>query len=626
MANFKAKWKKMTGYARAFCILALIFLLFGLGTLGNVRTTGDSYELKKGSSVVFKLTKTETQKNIGGVYLNVGAIYNETGAQAVVRVRRSSSGTSWMSSGFGEKRIENMYFDPDLEANKNVKEENVLKDVAFNWVSLFDLDGLTYSLTSYPYYELTAQTCNLVVNEIVFLADDGTVIPAAVDKDKSGTIDEKAASAMLDCQQVPNLSQSSFFRYGKEEAYTLFSIGEIGAWSTYGQGNVYHADTVYNALGTDILGLGVAIFGMSPFGLRFFAFLASFGILTVGYLFAKKLFRKDSAGFVFAILYILSGAGFALGHFGTPLTLGIFFVLASLYEAYKFYMDGIRRPKVRDALPLLKSGIFGALAICINGAACIPVIGSVALYAVGMVRQHTAKKYHLMKCEGDEEAAAEVKAEYAYKNQIATLLFFPSLIVGALFFSLLAIIPVYYVYVKAFDVVSAPKLSLFALLWKGFEGGFVGLNAVGGVQSGFSLGYRLFSGSGDMYAVTLATVNPIAILAGAAGLVYSIVRLVMTLVKREKGKEVRAAVRPVCTCLAGLALALLSCLVKTNLPFVFLAYLFGFLFAAGKFPEGKKYTKAILIPCLVVLSLVFVFAVPYIFSVPMPSGWMDRLF
>lgn len=45
MAKIFGKWKKLSVFARAFAILALVFFLVGLGTLGSVQSTGGNFEL-----------------------------------------------------------------------------------------------------------------------------------------------------------------------------------------------------------------------------------------------------------------------------------------------------------------------------------------------------------------------------------------------------------------------------------------------------------------------------------------------------------------------------------------------------------------------------------------------------
>ena len=53
MSKLLAKWKQSSAFMRAFVILALVFFLLGMGTLGDVRSAGRGFELKEGATVVF---------------------------------------------------------------------------------------------------------------------------------------------------------------------------------------------------------------------------------------------------------------------------------------------------------------------------------------------------------------------------------------------------------------------------------------------------------------------------------------------------------------------------------------------------------------------------------------------
>ena len=109
MSKLKEKIKSFSKYTVAFVILVFVFLLVGLSTLGTVQPTGQAYELKKGSTVVFKLEKGEEQTSVKGVYFNVGTVYNEIGQTASIRMRRSTvSATTWYSSYFGEAKLDNL--------------------------------------------------------------------------------------------------------------------------------------------------------------------------------------------------------------------------------------------------------------------------------------------------------------------------------------------------------------------------------------------------------------------------------------------------------------------------------------------------------------------------------------
>lgn len=654
-------WKNATKYFRAFLILALAFLAIGLGTLGSVISTGDSFVLTakqegdaKEPSIMVHVMLPEgldASINVGNVYVkkvlvNVGAVYLSAGESVELRIGRGSKSDLIYDLTY-PMAIPSVY-------SAATEETEAVANVAYNWL-VFDVTEIAsdgWRLRSYPYYYFAVRGGSVCINEVLFVAetnslpeeeredilldtelDDASVIRRAEGESKAEALER--ASAVLDSQHLPSLTSSSFDSFSEEEAYSLMTIREMRAGGSYVTGDTYLADTVYNALGTDILALGTLIFGMSPFGLRFFPFLAAFGVLVVGYLFVRDLSKSERAGFIFAVLYALSAAFFAAGHLGTPLMLGVFFFTASVYFCHKFYAKGMKTADLKGASPVILSALFGALAICVNGVWMIPMLGVVALFAAGMVRQKKAKEYYLAKAEeapepvetAEEESVPalppkqRVEAEYRFKDRAAIASFTVVFLVGTLLLSLLAVIPAYLPYVRVFGDPAAP-MGVFAVAWKLFAGGFAGANATSYAQS-WAL-HTIFAGTGELYAVTVAGAFTaiVAVVACIAALVWFLVL--------NKGIE-KPALRALVIAAAGLVLSLV-CSFFGGGAFGFSLAALVFLFALGGFAgdkvlaEGGKAAKAVMWVLLALLILSFVLLIPFTFSVPLPAGLQTALF
>ena len=657
-------WKIATKHFRAFLILALAFLAIGLGTLGSVTSTGGSFVLtskQEGDamepSLVFHLSLPEELSGTRTSYIyvkkilvNAGAVSAPAGETTELRISRATSATSPFSTTYALTV-------PSVYAAATEEEEGI-SNASYNWLE-FDVTSATsatngWSLSTYSYYCFFARSSSVRINEVLFIAEntdlaeedrepillDAELDDASVIRGREGESKKEAlarAAAVLDSQTLPVLASSSFYRFSEEEAYSLMTIDEMRAGGSYVTGDTYLADTVYNALGTDILALGTLIFGMSPFGLRFFPFLAAFGVLVVGYFLVRDLAKSDRAGFIFAVLYALSAAFFAAGHLGTPLMLGIFFFTASVYFCHKFYAKGIRTANARGVLPVILSALFGALAVCTNGAWLIPMAGVVVLFAFGMVRQKRAKEYYLAKAEegsaaddAEEEAPAPVRrarveAEYRYKDRAAVVSFAVVFLVGALLISLLAVIPAYLPYVRVFGDPASP-MNVFAVAWKLFAGGFTGVNAVSYTQSW--LLHILFMGTGEIFAVTCA-----GILSAAAAAAVGIVALVWFFLQKkdEKREGEKTALRALVIAGAGLVLSLI-CSFFGGGAFGFTLMALVFLFALGGFAGdrvlsgGQKAAKVMMWVFAAVLILCFLLLIPFTFSVPLPVGLQTALF
>ena len=652
-------WKSASKYFRAFLITALAFLVIGLGTLGSVMSTGDSFVLtskqsgdEKEPSLMFHVMLPEGLDEdtdeynlyVKKVLVNVGAVYAPAGEDTDIRIGRGTSPDLIYSLTYPLTV-------PSVYRAENGSDE-ALSNGPYNW-AVFDVTSVTekgWRLRDYAYYCFFARSNSVRINEVVFVAenndlpeeerkpvvlaaelDDASIIRRAEGETKEEALER--ASAVLDSQYLPTLSSSSFYCYSEEEAYSMMTIAEMRAGGSYVKGDTYLADTVYNALGTDILALGTLIFGMSPFGLRFFPFLAAFGVLVLGYFLVRDLSKSERAGFIFAVLYALSAAFFAAGHLGAPLMLGVFFFTASVYFCHKFYAKGMKTADFKGALPVILSALFGALAVCTNGVWVIPMLGVIALFVVGMVRQRKAKAYYFAKAEAMPEAPAaaeetpvpspkeHVEREYRRKDRAAIASFAVVFLIGSLVLSLLAVIPAYLPYVRVFGDPAAP-MGVFAVAWKLFAGGFTGVNATSYAQS-WSL-HTIFAGTGELFAVTCAGLLTAAVAAAA-----SIVALVWFLVGKKQCEK--PALRALVIAAVGLVLALVSSFFGGG-SFGFTLTALIFLFAIGGFAgdqvlaEGGRAAKVAMWVIAVLLILSFVLLIPFTFSVPLPAGLQTALF
>jgi len=668
MKNFTEKWKKKAGFSFAFFIIALLFLVIGFGTLGSVRSTGKSYELQaqhtgdaKEPSLIFRLSapadKDGKAKNVrlDNIYLNLGAVYSDK-ETFELRATRATTATGSFTSILDAK-ITN----PSVNTAK--ADEKTTEGSLFNWIAPFTLTDTWHNSTpsSYSYVKLVSRTSNVLVNEVVFSAEllnedkEGTgefvvlkaelmkesILPYNEDAGETQESALKAASAVIDKQKMPSLAQSSFFRYGTKEADTLLTVAEMRRGREYVAGDEYFGESTHNSFALSLTTLSTLIFGMSPFGVRFFPMLASFGILCVGYFLAKRLFN-EKAGLAFSVIYLLCNLSFGLGHFGSPVLIGLFFLLLSFTICYRYYADGMKKAAPSSVVPLGIAGLSGALAILSNGAFVIPVAGVAALFAAGAVKEHRKGRAVLDEAieaaEAEEQAqekTADAKSEssakenvrkalgdFRYKTNAAVGVFACALVIGAFVLSLLFALPASYAVVKLYSDPAASSMNLFTVAWKLFANGFTGSGG-----ENFAFFFRTFTGSGSLYAVTLAAINPAALLAGLAGIAFAIYRIV----KIVKNKEGTDALLRVVLPLAGIVLCLVTAaFAGGGVAFVFGAYVFAFLLAGGgRAWLAETNAKAEKIVCGVVfalLSVLFGLYAVFTFSVPLSQAFIAKIF
>jgi len=148
---------------------------------------------------------------------------------------------------------------------------------------------------------------------------------------------------------------------------------------------IYHARTAYEIihglkvyenthpyLGKILIGMGIKIFGMNPFGWRIINLLFASLLIVVIYYFAKVLFRKRTFAFLAALMMTYSFMHFTQSRMALIDTFGVLFVLTSYYLLYLFI--------IRQKLKLLiLSGIFFGLASAVKWSAVFASLGFVAI-------------------------------------------------------------------------------------------------------------------------------------------------------------------------------------------------------------------------------------------------------
>ena len=673
--------KHCSAWMRAFMILALVFLAIGLGTLGSVHGVGKSYRLphqRSGDGLVPAIVVRLQDKGHGEenhdhrdlyikeVYVNVGNIYNEYGESATLRVAYGTSTTSKFYT-YNELVLSNLYKETAEEDGTITRTQT---NMLYNWVKVPFATEEGYRLAVYPYWQFTARDCDIVINEIVFVANEkdnsgkSVLLEAEINTEITNLPEKddvlvKKAGAVIDSQHRPSLAQSSYFNFGIEEVHVITSYMEMKQGSSYATDNVYHMDNVYNTFGLDLMFIGPAIFGLSPFGVRFMPMLASFGVLVFGFLFIKRLTGSEKAAFVFAVLFALCGLSISLAHLGTPLMIGVFFFVASLYYCHGFFLSGMKKANFASAVPVLLSAVFAAAAVCTHGAFIVPVLGIVGLFIAGIVRQRKALNAEIeveaQKAIDEEQTlsantaettetteekpvysegrqrVAKLVNEKNYKQSVAIGIFCAFLVLGYLLMSILSILPLYSTYIKVHDDPSSPARSIFYFLWLAFSGGFTGSNSALELASPFRFAYELYHGTGDMFAVTAT-----GTLVGICAILLGLVGAICTFVAIARKKNLSAHNYAAFILLYGFVLALVTAFfAASGLGFLFLAALFLFGYAALCFAEkdgeeggeaSKSVPKAVAICGLALLVIWFLACAVFTFSIPLPAAFMNVFF
>lgn len=189
-------------------------------------------------------------------------------------------------------------------------------------------------------------------------------------------------------------------------------VGEPGWYNGTYFDEIYHARTAYEhlhgqapyetthpPLGKLLMSVGIAIFGMTPFGWRFAGALIGVLMLPALYLLALQLRHKRSVATVSMLAFSLDLMHYTQTRIATIDSFPVFFILLSYLcmvrylQTDLFAADG-EKPRLfdrclrRSLIPLALSGLFMGLAIASKWIGLYSAVGLALLFFVAVYRQY----------------------------------------------------------------------------------------------------------------------------------------------------------------------------------------------------------------------------------------------
>lgn len=217
----------------------------------------------------------------------------------------------------------------------------------------------------------------------------------------------------------------------------MMAEGKSFMYGTYFD-EIYHARTAYEfihhlsvyewthpPLGKVLIGLGILIFGMVPFGWRIVGTVFGIMMVPVIYVFAKRLLKKSWLALVVCLLFTFDFMHFAQTRIATIDVYVTFFIMLMYYFMYKYYkLSFYDTPLKKTFIPLGLSGIFFGFAVASKWTGLYAGAG-LALIFFYTIYQRWAEYRHAMKTpKGKTSDIEHSRVIASFKtNTIATLLF-----------------------------------------------------------------------------------------------------------------------------------------------------------------------------------------------------------
>ena len=205
-------------------------------------------------------------------------------------------------------------------------------------------------------------TGNVWLGEVVFT--DGNGVPVQITADKTTLCDEQALY-----QPTQTYMNSSYF----DEIYHART-----AWEHLNNINPY--EITHPPLGKLIISVGIALFGMTPFGWRFSGTLFGVLMLPIMYVFLKKLFGGKAVPAAGTVVFASDFMHFVQTRISTIDTYAVFFILLMYLFMYLFITEERR-------LWLALSGIFFGFGAASKWTCLYAGAGLAVIWAIWVITQ-----------------------------------------------------------------------------------------------------------------------------------------------------------------------------------------------------------------------------------------------
>ena len=238
---------------------------------------------------------------------------------------------------------------------------------------------------SVPYLRLTLKDTQASLIELVFLNESGTAIVPVNSGDYVTIFDEQSFKP-----ERSTFRNSMYFDeiYHARTAYEFLN-------------GLYSYENTHPPLGKLFIALGIALFGMNPFGWRIIGTLLGIAMVPLVYLFAKRLTNHTPLSALACVLFTFDFMHFAQTRIATIDVYITFFVILMYYFMYQYTtMSFYDKPLGRTLLPLGACGFCMGLGIASKWTGVYAGIGLAIIFFATLYRRYREYLFALKEPDG----------------------------------------------------------------------------------------------------------------------------------------------------------------------------------------------------------------------------------
>lgn len=197
------------------------------------------------------------------------------------------------------------------------------------------------------------------VNELAFFTlnkdNEYELIPVTIKEKHFSDLSEGTPDRLFDEQAlVPSSSTYMNSTYFDEIYFPRTAYEQLNGWNIY--------ELTHPPLGKIIISLGIAMFGMNPFGWRIMGTIFGVLLVPIVYLFAFKVFKKSKYAFIAGFLMLFDFMRLPQTRLATIDSYSTFFIICMYYFMYDYFAKSYdEKVSVKSLVPLFLSGLMFGL-------------------------------------------------------------------------------------------------------------------------------------------------------------------------------------------------------------------------------------------------------------------------
>ena len=343
-------------------LITCIYAVTAFAHLGSLQAPQSAWDFGDGESATFSLPESVQVSRLW-YYPNLG-----TGKY---QVEISADGTQWLTlwsrtetDETGSEETVYYWADPEGYGESYAMTQN--------YNQLFKWNELTFENPQYiRYLRITGQANKglLELGEVALFDLEGNRVNLSA-----------SASPLFDEQEtVPEKTTYYDSAYFDEIYHPRTAWEHIRGIEPY--------EISHPPLGKLIMGVGIRLFGMTPFGWRFMGTLFGVGMLPLLFVFLKNLFGRTSIATCGTVLLAADFMHLTQTRLATIDTYAFFFILLMYYFMYRYLTLPAGAPFRKCALPLFLSGLFWGIGAASKWTVIYGCTGLVVLYFIGLYQK-----------------------------------------------------------------------------------------------------------------------------------------------------------------------------------------------------------------------------------------------